>query len=114
MKAAGLLDFVLLRWQRMPPVYRGILMMLLSAAFATSTNSLIRIAAADVHAFEVEFFRGLFGLVLMGPALKQVIPAVRVCKRRGLLFSRGLLQTAQMLGFFLAVTMVPLRRPRSC
>jgi drug/metabolite transporter (DMT)-like permease len=51
-----------------PPVHAALLM-LLGSATVGAMNCTIRILSADLHPFEIAFFRNLFGLLVMLPLL---------------------------------------------
>jgi drug/metabolite transporter (DMT)-like permease len=75
-------------------------------------QSLIKFVAADevnpMHPFEIAFFRNLFGVVALLPLLVRGGRSAFKCARPGLHMVRALIQTAGMLSFFMAVTMIPL------
>ncbi len=87
----------------------GILWMCISAFGSSSMNGIVREASTDIHAFEIAFFRNLFGLVTLSPLV--IRGGVRVTlrtKRLHLHALRGLLNAIAMLSFFYAVTVTPL------
>ena len=81
-----------------------------TAAFGSSAmNGMIREASADIHAFEIAFFRNVFGLVALAPMLlKAGLRTTFRTSRPGLHVLRGLLNAVAMLSFFYAVTITPL------
>lgn len=88
---------------------RGIFWMGTSAFASSSMNGMIREASADIHAFEIAFFRNVFGFLALLPMLlgKGVKATMRT--RRPLLHAcRGILNAVAMLSFFYAVTVTPL------
>ena len=83
---------------------------MLVACICFGLNSiLVRLAAEDVHPFEVAFFRNLFAFVFI---LMIVLPRDRLAifraKRPGILTLRGGLNAASMLAWFYAVPLLPL------
>jgi drug/metabolite transporter (DMT)-like permease len=86
------------------------IMWMSTSAFASSTmNGFIREASADIHAFEVAFFRNVFGLLALSPlVLKGGIGTTLRTSRLGLHLLRGLLNAVAMLSFFYAVSVTPL------
>lgn len=68
----------------------------------------VRIAAARLHAFEVAFFRNLFGLLVLLPFFLRHGMAVVRTERASFHLLRGLLQVGSMLMFFTALTKSPL------
>lgn len=81
-----------------------------TAAFGSSSmNGLIREASAGIHAFEIAFFRNVFGLVALLPMiLRGGIAATLQTSRLHLHLVRAVLNAAAMLSFFYAVTVTPL------
>ncbi|REJ84260.1 MAG: DMT family transporter [Acidobacteria bacterium] len=71
-------------------------------------HALIRFVSADLHSFQIAFFRNLFGLVVLLPFFVRHGGAVLSTARFGEHFVRSLLQTGAMLSFFLALSMTPL------
>ena len=88
---------------------RGIFWMCTAAFGSSSMNGLIRETSSEIHAFEIAFFRNVFGLMALAPMLlKGGIRATLRTSRLRLHFWRGMLNAVAMLSFFLAVTMTPL------
>jgi drug/metabolite transporter (DMT)-like permease len=89
------------------PVRAALLMLLANLCVAGMTCT-IRIASADLHPFEIAFFRNLFGVVFLLPFL---IPAglrvVRIHAPGRLVLSSGGHLIA-MLSYFLAAAVMPL------
>lgn len=48
---------------------RGMLFMLLATLALTGMHTLVRFLSAEMHAFEITFFRNLFGLLVMAPLM---------------------------------------------
>ncbi len=80
-----------------------------AAAFAmVCMHAVVRHLAADLHPFEIAFFRNVFGLAFVLPltyraGLRQLRP-----RRPLLLASRGLVDAGAMLMFFTALAAAPL------
>ena len=53
----------------LPPIVQAALMMTGGAACVAFQNGMIRIVSAEIHTFEIVFFRNLFGLVALLPAM---------------------------------------------
>jgi drug/metabolite transporter (DMT)-like permease len=88
---------------------RGIFWMCTAAFGSSSMNGMIRETSADIHAFEIAFFRNVFGLMALTPMLlKGGLCATLRTSRLPLHFWRGMLNAVAMLSFFLAITMTPL------
>jgi len=81
-----------------------------TAAFGSSSmNGMIREASADIHAFEIAFFRNIFGVLALAPMLLRAGLGVTIrTSRPGLHVLRGCLNAVAMLSFFYAVTITPL------
>ena len=86
---------------------RGILLMLAFTILITFMVVGIRILSAELHPFEIAFFRNLFGLAVLVPlVLRNGVEPLKT-RNIGLLSLRGILNGASLLLFFLAVTLVP-------
>ena len=94
-------------WQ-VPGPAQGMAWMLLAALASATMNGLIREIATDIHAFEIAFFRNLFGLVALTPLLLRVGTGAFRTRRLPLHALRGVLNAAAMLTFFLGLGMTPL------
>ncbi len=71
-------------------------------------HATIRHASADMHPFEIAFFRNLFGLLLLAPLLfKYGIAPLRTARLK-LHLLRGLFNITSMLCFFYALSIAPL------
>lgn len=95
-----------------PPAHRpahGIFWVCSSAFASSSMNGLIREASADIHAFEIAFFRNVFGFLALTPMLlKAGLRATMRTRQLKLHLLRGVLNAFAMLTFFYAVTVTPL------
>lgn len=88
---------------------RGIFWMSTAAFGSSSMNGLVRATSGDIHAFEIAFFRNVFGLLALLPMiLKSGVGMTFRTNRPGLHVLRGLLNAVAMLSFFYAVTITPL------
>lgn len=93
---------------RPPRLLRGLAWMLLAAFASSVMNGCIRHVSAEVHAFEIAFFRNVFGLAVLAPLLLRGRGAGLRTGRLGLHALRGLLNAVAMLSFFLALGTTPL------
>jgi drug/metabolite transporter (DMT)-like permease len=71
-------------------------------------HALVRQLSADLHPFQIAFFRNLFGLAFVLPllareGLRQLRP-----QRPGLMLLRGVTDACAMLAFFTALSLAPL------
>ncbi|MFO1068595.1 MAG: DMT family transporter [Geminicoccaceae bacterium] len=82
--------------------------MLLAALCSSSMNAMIRGTSAELHAFEIAFFRNLFGLVALVPMLLRAGAGSLKTSRFALHGLRGVLNAVAMLSFFYAVSITPL------
>jgi drug/metabolite transporter (DMT)-like permease len=90
-----------------PPLRAALLMLLANLAVAGMTVG-IRLAASDLHPFEIAFFRNLFGCAFVLPFLVRAgAGGLRAQAPGRLLLSSGGHLVA-MLGYFLAVAYMPL------
>ena len=86
---------------------RGILWMLIFAVIMSLMWILIRHVSADIHPFEISFFRNLFALIAVIPWFIKHGVAPLKTQRLGLLSVRGLLNTISQLAFFTALSIRP-------
>lgn len=88
---------------------RGMLFMLLATASVATLQGVIRRVAADLHPYEIVFFRNTFGLLLLLPWVGVQWGARPLYTRRwGLHLLRGVLNLAAMLAWFEALTLISL------
>ncbi len=89
---------------------RGMALMLAATFTGTAMNGVIRLLSAELHPFEIAFFRGVFGLLVFAPLFaRQGLAPLRTA-RRGLHVVRGSLQAVGMTLGFLALSMTPLAK----
>lgn len=79
------------RWRRLPGNLRGGIWMLLGALEMSGAMAIAKDLTAEIHAFELNFFRCLIGLVAMIPFLVHAGPGVMRTKCLGLHLGRGIL-----------------------
>jgi drug/metabolite transporter (DMT)-like permease len=89
------------------PVLAAILM-LVAMAFFSTMGVFIKLAAADVHIFEVVFFRNFLAVLFMVPWLIRQGPGVMKTKRIGLYTARSLFNIVGMAAGFMSMTLIPL------
>jgi drug/metabolite transporter (DMT)-like permease len=97
-------------WRSWPQIAGlvGIAWMLLAACGSSVMNAVIRALSSDLHAFEIAFFRNLFGLLSLTPLLLRAgIGSLRT-QKLGLHAMRGGLNAIAMLSFFMALGITPL------
>jgi drug/metabolite transporter (DMT)-like permease len=92
----------------LPPVVEAALIMAFGAVCVAVQNALIRTASADIHTFEVVFFRNLFGLLAMLPLLGGIGLAMFRTRAPGRLMLMSAWHLAGMVCYFLAIVYLPL------
>lgn len=92
----------------MPASLRGALFMCGAAVAFSAMAGFIRLAAAELHPFQVVFFRNLFGLLIMLPWLMRAGLRVLATQHMGLYIGRTVLGIFAMLAWFWALTVMPL------
>ncbi len=99
---------MLARFQALPPVAQGMLLMIVTTLCFTTMQTMVRLMGEALPPFEVAFFRNLFGLLALAPIfLRHGIAPLRT-KMLHLHALRGAVQAGGMLAFFTGVTMIPL------
>lgn len=92
----------------LPAPVRGALWMMGCTASWAVMAAIIRHLAGDIHAFEVVFFRSLFGMVFLLPWLFRVGLSGLRTRRLGMHMARGLLGLATAYLVFSAIALAPL------
>ncbi len=93
-----------------PNVVRGMVFMLLSTFGFAGMNVSIRNLSAEMHPFEIAFFRSVFGLLFFVPILIRHGRAILRTRRPWLHVLRGSLNAVSMMGFFMALQLAPLAK----
>ncbi len=86
------------------------LLVAIAAVGFSTMHALIRILSADLHPFEIAFFRNFFGLLVLAPVLVRRGIAPLHTTRLPLHALRSVLQMGSMLLFFTALTLTPIAR----
>ena len=100
-----------IEWERarqLPGPVRGMAWMLLAAVASAAMNGIIRELSASLHAFEIAFFRNLFGFLALLPLLLRAGAGAWRTEQLHLHVLRGGLNATAMLAFFLGLSMTPL------
>lgn len=96
------------RFNALPATVRATLMMLAAMVFFTSMSLFIRLAAREVHALEVVFFRNALAVLMMGPWIwRHGFGGLRT-RRFGLYGLRAAINFVAMAAGFTAITLIPL------
>lgn len=82
--------------------------MIVGGLCVATQNAMIRIASADIHTFEIVFFRNLFGLAAMLPFLVQSGPSMLRVSHPGSLLMMSVWHLIGMVCYFLAIAYLPL------
>ncbi len=82
--------------------------MVIAAVFVSSQNAMIRIASAEIHTFEIVFFRNFFGLIAMLPFLIRLGPGMLRTEKTGSLLLMSIWHLMGMICYFLAIAYLPL------
>jgi drug/metabolite transporter (DMT)-like permease len=89
-------------------VVAGCVTMLLSTAFFASMHACVRYLSADIHPFEIAFFRNLFGVVFLLPFIVRNGGALLRTQHLNWHMVRALINVFAMLIFFYALSITPL------
>lgn len=92
----------------LPPPVRGALWMMASTASWAVMAVLIRFVSTEIHAFEIVFFRSVFGAVFLLPWLFRTGLGGLRTRRAGMHAARGLLGLAAAWLVFGAIAIAPL------
>jgi len=93
---------------QLSPITRAALWILLSGICSVMMNVLIRVAAQEMHPFEVAFFRCLFGLLFVLPWIVRGGAAQLRPRRMGFYLLRAAIGLVSMATWFYGITVVPL------
>ena len=93
---------------RIPGTQLGILLMVASTVGFAAMHAAVRHVSADLHPFEVAFFRNFFGLAAIAPWFLRLGLRPLRTRRFGLHLTRALINVAAMMMFFTAVALTPM------
>jgi drug/metabolite transporter (DMT)-like permease len=96
------------RLEALPPEARAALLMIAAGAFLAAMHALVRYASADLHPFEIAFFRNLFGFCFFVPWLIHRGLRVMHTRRIGTHLVRAAFNATSMLIWFMALSLIPL------
>ena len=94
--------------QHRKSVLLGSLVMLASTLFFASMHACVRYLSADLHPFQIAFFRNLFGVLVLIPFVVQAGTSVLKTQHFNLHFIRAGFNVVAMLVFFYALSITPL------
>jgi drug/metabolite transporter (DMT)-like permease len=87
---------------------RGMLLMVLAGLFFASMHASIRFVSAEIHPFEIAFFRNLLNAVVLLPVLWRADFSRLKTKRLRMHVARGIVQGTSVLVWFSALALIPL------
>ena len=93
-----------------PNVVRGMVFMLLSTLAFAGMNVSIRQLSAEMHPFEIAFFRSIFGILFFVPFLIRQGWAPLRTRRPWLHVLRGNLNAVSMMTFYTGLQLAPLAK----
>ncbi|HAA93311.1 MAG TPA: hypothetical protein DCS82_09205 [Rhodospirillaceae bacterium] len=97
------------RWENLPGNLRGAVWMLLMAVFFVAADSIIKIVSRRLDPIEIVFFRNIFSLLWLIPAVVQAGGLVAFHTQYPMLqFARGALGGIAMVCIFYSLQLLPL------
>ena len=85
----------------------GVGLMLASTFVLTAMHFLVRYIGNDIHAFEIAFFRNLFGAIILIPLIWRAVRSALVTSKPLKLGLRSVMGTVGLLTWFYGLTVVP-------
>ena len=79
-----------------------------STALFASMHALVRYVSADLHPFEIAFFRSVFGLIALLPLIVRYGPGAFVSRQPRLQLLRCVISGTSLLCWFYGLSLVPL------
>ena len=92
----------------LPPILQAALLMIVGAICVAIQNGMIRVASAEVHSFEVVFFRNVFGLFAMLPFMGGLRLDLFRARRPSRLLMMSVAHVGGMVCYFAAIAYLPL------
>jgi drug/metabolite transporter (DMT)-like permease len=86
---------------------QGILLAIVSSALFAAMHVTVRYLSSELHAFEIAFFRNVFGLLVMLPWLVHYGRRSLQTNARHWHISRGLINSVSMLCWYLSLQLLP-------
>lgn len=86
----------------------GILLVVVAGLFFAGMHASVRFISAELHPYEISFFRQFFAFLLFLPWILRTGRVALHTKRPGLQFIRALVQVVSLLTWFYALSIVPL------
>ncbi len=98
------------QWVTTPPAVKAALYMLSVTMLLAGMHTIIRHVSANLHPFEISFFRSFFGLLVFLPIFLRDGVGVLRTNKLAWHIGRGVVQTGAMLMFFTALSILPLAK----
>ena len=92
----------------LPPTARGLIWSAASGVVFSQLNALIRLLTMELHPFQAQFLRYLFGMLVMLPLILRSGPRSYLPQRIGPQFTRGAVHTLGLCLWFTALPMISL------
>jgi drug/metabolite transporter (DMT)-like permease len=92
----------------LPPIVQAALLMIFGAICVAVQNGMIRVVSAEVHSFEVVFFRNVFGLFAMLPFMGGFRLDLFRARRPSRLLMMSVAHVGGMICYFAAIAYLPL------
>ncbi len=90
------------------PAFTGIALIVVGSAFFATMHGGVRFVSAEVHPFEIAFFRNVFGFLVFTPMLARSGLRLLHTRRLGAHVGRGAINSCSMLAWFTALSLIPL------
>jgi drug/metabolite transporter (DMT)-like permease len=88
-------------------VVAGIAWMMLSTVLFVAMHTMVRLLAADIHPFEIAFFRNFLGLFLLAAMFQGTGWGALKTAQLGMHLVRGAVNSLAMIAFFLSLSLAP-------
>jgi drug/metabolite transporter (DMT)-like permease len=95
-------------WDSLPGNLKGMAFALISGMTFASISGMVRHVSADIHPFEIAFFRFFFGFIVLLPVLMRTGLAPLKTNRLGMHLVRVVLGAFATLAIFYALSVTPL------
>jgi drug/metabolite transporter (DMT)-like permease len=93
---------------RVPDLVKAVAIMAVASLLFNGMNAIIRHVSADIHTFEVAFFRNVFGIIALMPIFLREGLAPLKTNQFGKHLTRAAINVVSMMCFFSAIAITPL------
>ncbi len=93
---------------RRRPAFCAIALIVIGSAFFATMHAGVRFVSAEIHPFEIAFFRNVFGFMVFVPMLARSGLKLLRTRRIGAHVGRGAINSFSMLAWFTALSLIPL------